>query len=159
MPITIKFLGGVRTVTGSSHLISTGKSQVLLDAGLFHGRRDEFYRVNTTFAYNPRKLNALVLSHAHIDHCGNIPNLIKKGMRSRIYATSATRDLAKLMLEDSGKIQEEDIKYVNKINRRMGLALRNPLYTKKDAGRAIRKFHPLSYGHRFSVAKTIFATL
>ncbi|MFH0913298.1 MAG: MBL fold metallo-hydrolase [Candidatus Omnitrophota bacterium] len=159
MPITIKFLGGVRTVTGSSHLISTEKSQVLLDAGLFHGRRDEFYRVNTTFTYNPRKLNALVLSHAHIDHCGNIPNLIRNGMRSRIYTTSATRDLAKLMLEDSGKIQEEDVKYVNKINRRMGLPLRKPLYTKKEALQAGARFRAISYTQRFCIAKDIFVTL
>jgi metallo-beta-lactamase family protein len=159
MPIVIKFLGGVGTVTGSSHLVTVDRSNVLLDAGLFHGRRDEFYQVNTTFSYNLHKINALVLSHAHIDHCGNIPNLIKKGMRSRIYTTSATKDLVKLMLEDSGKIQEEDIKYVNKINRRLGLPLRRPLYTKKEASKATKRFHSLSYGEKFCVAKNIFATL
>jgi metallo-beta-lactamase family protein len=158
MSITIKFLGGVRTVTGSSHLISTPKSQVLLDAGLFHGHRNEFYRVNTTFNYNPRKLDALILSHAHIDHCGNMPSLIKKGMRCRIYTTSATRDLAKLMLEDSGKIQEEDIKYVNKINKRLGLPLRKPLYTRKEALKATGRFRAISYAQRFCVAKDIFLT-
>jgi len=158
MSVKIKFLGGVGTVTGSSHLVSTDKSQVLLDAGLFHGHRDEFYEVNTTFHYNPHKLDALILSHAHIDHCGNIPTLIKKGMRSRIYATSATRDLAKLMLEDSGKIQEEDIKYVNKINKRLGLPLRKPLYTRKEALKAAARFRAIPYGQRFCVAKDIFIT-
>ncbi len=159
MPVTLKFLGGVRTVTGSSHLIINDRSEVLLDAGLFYGHRDESYNVNTAFHFNPHKINALVLSHAHIDHCGNTPSLIKKGLRCKIYTTAATRDLSKLMLEDSGKIQEEDIRYVNKINKRLGLPLRKPLYTKKEASRATRKFHPLSYGHRFCVAKNIFATL
>lgn len=159
MPVILKFLGGIRTVTGSSHLIINDRSEVLLDAGLFYGHRDESYNVNTTFHFNPHKINALVLSHAHIDHCGNIPSLIKKGLRCKIYTTAATKDLSKLMLEDSGKIQEEDIRYVNKINKRLGLPPRKPLYTKKEASRATRKFHPLSYGHRFCVAKNIFVTL
>jgi len=158
MSVKIKFLGGVGTVTGSSHLVLTDKSQVLLDAGLFHGHRDEFYEVNTAFHYNPHKLDALILSHAHIDHCGNIPTLIKKGMRCRIYTTSATRDLAKLMLEDSGKIQEEDIKYVNKINKRLGLPLREPLYTRKEALKVAARFRAIPYGQRFCVAKDIFLT-
>jgi metallo-beta-lactamase family protein len=154
----IKFLGGVRTVTGSSHLVSTYKSEVLIDAGLFHGHRDEFYQINTTFHYNPHQLDALILSHAHIDHCGNIPNLIKKGIRCKVYATSATKDLCKLMLEDSGKIQEEDIRYLNKVNRRLGLPLRKPLYTKNEAAKATKRFHPVAYGRKFSVTKDIVAT-
>ncbi|MEW6101223.1 MAG: MBL fold metallo-hydrolase [Candidatus Omnitrophota bacterium] len=159
MAVKIKFLGGVRTVTGSSHLISTAKTQVLLDAGLFQGRRDEFYRENTTFSYNPRTLNALVLSHAHIDHSGNIPNLVRKGLRCKIYSTSATKDVSRLMLEDSGKVQEEDIRYVNKINRRLGLPLRSALYSKKDADKAIKRFRPISYGQRFCIARDIWVTL
>jgi metallo-beta-lactamase family protein len=159
MPVTLKFLGGVRTVTGSSHLVSDGKSEVLLDAGLFQGRRDDAYEVNTTFNYNPRTLDALVLSHAHVDHCGNIPSLVRSGMRCKVYTTSVTKDLAKLMLEDSAKIQEEDIRYVNKINRRMGLPLRKPLYTRKDALKAAKRFRSLDYGKKFCVANNIFATL
>jgi len=159
MSVKIKFLGGVRTVTGSSHLVITDKSEVLLDAGLFQGHRDEFYEVNTTFTYNPRKLDALILSHAHLDHCGNIPSVLKKGMRCKVYTTVATRDLCRLMLEDSGKIQEEDIKYVNKVNRRLGQPLRRALYTKKEAARATRIFRPIAYGQRFCVAKNIFVTL
>jgi len=159
MPISIKFLGGVGTVTGSSHLIQKDKVGVLLDAGLFYGRRDESYQVNTTFDYNPHKVNTLVLSHAHIDHCGNLPSLIKRGLRCKIYATSATKDLCRLMLQDSGKIQEEDIRYVNKINKRLGLSLRKPLYTKREASKAVKKIHPLSYGKRVSLAKGVFLTL
>ncbi len=159
MSVSIKFLGGVRTVTGSSHLITADKSQVLLDAGLFQGHRDESYKINTTFRYNPRKLDALILSHAHIDHSGNIPVVVKNGMRCKIYTTFATRDLCKLMVKDSGKIQEEDIRYVNKINKRLGLPLRKPLYTRKEVSRVNKKFHPLSYGQRFCVARNIFANL
>jgi len=159
MPVKIKFLGAVRTVTGSSHLVSTEESAILLDVGLFHGHRDEFYRVNTAFNFNPRALNALILSHAHIDHCGNLPGLIKKGIRCKIYATSATKDLCKLMLEDSGKIQEEDTRYVNKVNRRLGLPLRKPLYTMKEASKAAKKIHPLSYNQRLCVTRDICVTL
>lgn len=159
MAIKIKFLGGVRTVTGSSHLVLTEKAEVLIDAGLFQGHREEFYRVNTTFSYNPRKLDAFILSHAHIDHSGNIPNLVKNGMRCKIYTTAATKDLSRLMLEDSGKIQEEDIRYLNKINRRLGLSLRNPLYTKKDAANAAKRFRPISYRQDVCVAKDIYVQL
>ena len=159
MAIKVKFLGGVRTVTGSSHLVSAGRSEVLLDAGLFQGRRDESYQINTTFHFNPRTVDALILSHAHIDHCGNIPNLIKKGLRCKIYTTSATKDISKLMLEDSGKIQEDDIKYVNKINRRLGLPPRRPLYTKREAAKATKRFRPLSYNQKFCVAKNIYVRL
>lgn len=159
MPVSLKFLGGVRTVTGSSHLISFEKSKVLLDIGMFQGRRDDAYQVNTAFHYNPRTVNALVISHAHIDHCGNLPSLVKSGFRGKIYATSATKDLCKLMLEDSGKIQEEDVRYVNKINKRLRLALRKPLYTRKEAGKAARKIHPILYKQKVCVASNIFATL
>ena len=160
MQATIKFLGGVRTVTGSSHLVSTEKSQVLLDAGLFQGHRKEFYELNTTFHYNPRKLDALILSHAHLDHCGNIPTLLRIGMRAKIYATSATKDLCELMLEDSGKIQEEDIEYINKINKRLGLPfLHKPLYTQTQARKAMKRFHSLAYGQEFRLSKDISVTL
>lgn len=159
MAIKLKFLGGVRTVTGSSHMVTADKTEVLLDAGLFQGHRDESYKINTTFSFNPRAIKALVLSHAHIDHCGNIPSLIKRGLRCKIYTTSATKDLAGLMLTDSGKIQEEDVKYVNKINKRIGLAPRQPLYTKKDAARATKIFRPIFYNQKFCVAKNICVTL
>lgn len=157
MSVTVKFLGGVRTVTGSSHLVFADKSEVLLDAGLFQGHRDESYQINTTFQYNPRKLNALVLSHAHLDHCGNLPGLVKQGIQCKIYATSATKDLCRLMLEDSGKIHEEDVKYVNKINKRLGLPLRKPLYTRKEASKAAKEIHPVSYGQKLCVARNVNA--
>jgi len=160
MSVTIQFIGGVRTVTGSSHLVKSDLARVLLDVGLFQGRRNEFYERNSTFPYNVQQLDAVILSHAHIDHCGNMPSLVKRGLRCKIYCTHATRDLAKLMLEDSGKIQEEDIRYVNKINKRLGLPPRKPLYTKKEAEKASkRRFQNLSYNQRACVAKNVFATL
>ncbi len=160
MAIKIKFMGGVRTVTGSSHLVITDFANILLDAGLFQGKRDQFYEKNTKFSFNPRELDAVILSHAHIDHCGNMPSLVKKYMRCKIYCTHATRDLTKLMLEDSGKIQEEDIRYVNKINKRLGLPLRKPLYTRKEASKAAkRRFQNISYNQRVCVAKNVFVTL
>jgi metallo-beta-lactamase family protein len=151
-------MGGVRTVTGSSHLVTSGRSQVLLDAGLFHGRRDESYAVNTSLSYNPHKINAVVVSHAHIDHCGNIPTVVKNGLKSRIYSTHATKALASLMLEDSGKIQEEDARYLNKIGRRFGGSIRKPLYNRREASKAASKFHPLSYNQRLCIAKNVFLT-
>lgn len=159
MPVKLRFLGGARTVTGSSHLVNIGSTEVLLDAGLFQGRRDAFYAINTTLHYNPRTIDALVLSHAHVDHCGNIPTLIKNGMRCKIYTTSATKDLANLMLVDSGKIQEEDVRYVNKINRRLGLPLRKPLYTAKEASKAVKIFRSISYNQKFCIAKDVYATI
>ncbi len=168
--IKLKFLGGVRTVTGSSHLLMTPKSNILIDAGLFYGRREEFYEVNTTFEYFLPKINALVLSHAHIDHCGNIPTLLKHGLRSKIYTTSATRDLCKLMLADSGRVQEEDFLYLQKLYRRMRSKkyrrhdhepeqrVRGPLYTEYDAMRSISRFRPLHYGQRFKITNDVTLT-
>ena len=159
MSVKIKFLGGAKTVTGSSHLVSAGNIEILLDGGLFQGHREAFYKINTTFHYNPRTIKAMVLSHAHIDHCGNIPNLIKQGLRCKIYTTSATKDLADLMLVDSGKIQEEDVRYLNKINRRLSLPLRKPLYTAKEASKSTRIFRSISYNQKFCIAKDVFATI
>jgi metallo-beta-lactamase family protein len=152
LSIKIKFCGGAGTVTGSMHLISTPRSNILIDCGLFHGHRDEFYAVNSHFPFNPQNLDACVLSHAHIDHCGNLPTLIKQGYRSKIYCTPATKHLCRFMLPDSGYIQEEDIKYVNKINKRRGMPPRKPLYTKKGAEASLRYFRTVEYHKRFQVA-------
>lgn len=158
MSIRLKFCGAVQTVTGSNHLISTEKSQILLDAGIFYGHRDEYYTVNSRFSYNPAKINALVLSHAHIDHCGNIPTLIKRGLRCKIFTTRATKDLCRLMLADSGKIQEEDIEFVNKLNRKKNLPDRKPLYTEKEALHAIKYFRGVFYFQNIRLTKDIDCT-
>ena len=158
MAVAIKFCGGTRTVTGSMHLVSTDSSNIILDCGLFHGHRDEYYYVNSHFSFTPADLDACVLSHAHIDHCGNIPNLIKQGFRSSIYCTPATKDLCRYMLPDSGFVQEEDIKYVNKINKHRGLPPRSPLYTKKEAEKAIKYFRTLDYHKTLALSKDINLT-
>jgi len=158
MGTKIKFCGGTRTVTGSMHLVTTDKSQILIDCGLFQGRREDFYTVNNNFAFYPPKIDAMVLSHAHIDHSGNIPNLVRHGLKSPIYATSATVDLCDLMLPDSGHIQEEDIKFVNKIHRRKGLAQREPLYTEEDARAALEYFHPVEYREPIQITQDIRCT-
>jgi len=158
LTVVVKFCGGARTVTGSQHVISTDSSNVMFDCGLFYGKRDEYYSVNSNFSFDPQAIDACILSHAHIDHCGNIPTLVKKGFRSKIYATPATRDLCRYMLADSGYIQEEDIKYVNKINKRRGLPPRSPLYTRKDAEKAIRYFRALDYHKKFPITHDIDLT-
>ena len=158
MAITIKFCGGVGTVTGSMHLLATERSKVLIDIGLFQGRRDEFFEVNSRFPFNPSNLDACIISHAHIDHSGNFPTLVKKGFRSKAYLTPSTRDLCKFMFPDSGYIQEEDIKYVNKINKRRGLPARWPLYDSADAQRSLKYLRALDYYNKMQIAKNIDLT-
>lgn len=158
MAIRIKFCGGVGTVTGSMHLVSSSGARVLIDVGLFQGRRDEFFSVNSGFPFNPSGLDSCIISHAHIDHCGNFPTLIKKGFRKKAYLTPSTRDLCRYMLPDSGHIQEEDIKYVNKINKRRGLPFRWPLYTRDSAEKSLKYLRTLDYYRKIGVAKNMELT-
>ncbi|MBI5779233.1 MAG: MBL fold metallo-hydrolase [Planctomycetes bacterium] len=154
----LRFCGGARTVTGSMHLIKTDQGRILIDAGLFQGRRKDFYDINNYFIFRPKQIDALILSHAHIDHSGNIPNLVKHGLRAPIYATSATVDLCNLMLPDSGHIQEEDIKFVNKINLRKGLPPVKPLYTKEDANHSLEYFRGAYYEEPIKISPDIKCT-
>ncbi len=158
MPISLKFCGGAREVSGSNHLLETDSSKILLDAGLFHGHRADYYQVNSTFAYNPFDINAMVLSHVHIDHSGNIPTLVKRGFRSKIYTTAATKALCQLMLLDSAKIQEEDARFVNKLHRRKNLPDVKPLYTVKDAQYSMKFFRSVFYHKKIKITKDIQAT-
>src|SRR3970282_2372027 len=128
----ITFHGAAQTVTGSQHLLTINGSQILLDCGFYQGPRPEANVRNTTFLFDPAKLQALVPSHAHIDHSGNIPNLVKKGYRGPIYATHATVDLCDYMLRDSGRIQESDAEYLNRRAAKRGQpAGYEPLYTEQ----------------------------
>jgi len=158
MSVKVKFCGGVRTVTGSTHLIETSKSKVLIDCGLFQGKRADYYQINNTFTFDPAKVNALIVSHAHIDHCGNIPNFTKQGFHNKIYTTEATADLCKIMLLDSAHIQEENIKFLNKINKRRRLPLRKPLYTTRDAEKSLDLFEGMAYNTKFQVTEDISCT-
>ena len=142
----IQFIGAVRSVTGSMHLVEVNGYRVLLECGLFQGRRQESYERNRTLPFDCSSIDAMVLSHAHIDHSGNIPNLVRSGFQGNIYATPATRDLCSAMLRDSGYIQEQDAGYVNKWRRRKGQPPIEPIYTVEDATKSLNQFVGVNYG-------------
>jgi metallo-beta-lactamase family protein len=119
----IQFLGAVRTVTGSMHLLTVNGARILLDCGLFQGRRQESLERNRNLPFDASTIDALILSHAHIDHSGNIPTLVKHGFQGNVYATPASRDLCAAMLLDSAHIQEYDARYVNKQRAKKGLGV------------------------------------
>lgn len=145
----ISFHGAAHTVTGSQHLIEVNGKRLLLDCGLFQGRRADTYERNLNFHHDPQKVDAVVLSHAHIDHAGNLPNLVKRGFAGPIYSTYATKDLSNLMILDSAHIQESDAEYVNKKRLRRGEPVIEPLYTKSDAENAMSQFKGVNYEEKF----------
>jgi len=156
--INIKFCGGAKTVTGSMTLVSHDRFNALLDCGLFHGRRDETYQINSNFDFNTQSLNACIVSHAHIDHCGNVPNLIKKGYKGHVFVTPPTKQICSYMLPDSGYVQEEDAKFVNKINKKRAIGKVEPIYTKKEAEDSIKYLRSLEYHSKFSLSKEVDLT-
>ncbi len=141
----IDFHGGARTVTGSQHLLRINGKTILLECGMFQGRREESYQRNLNFGFDPAEVDMMVLSHAHIDHSGNIPNLVKKGFKGPIFATPATVDLCKIMLRDSAYLQQHDLYWVNRIRARKHEAPLEPVYTPADAERALDSFAPIDY--------------
>ncbi len=142
----IAFHGAARTVTGSKHLLtlSNGK-KLLLDCGMFQGMGDQTNQLNREFGFDPAAVDYMILSHAHIDHCGLIPKLIKDGYKGKVYATPATKDLAAVLMEDSAGIQENDIKFENKRRGLQGLPYLQPLYTTEDALAAVDHFVEVEY--------------
>jgi metallo-beta-lactamase family protein len=136
----ITFCGAAQEVTGSMHLIEVNGQRILLDCGFYQGHRADTYERNLHFLFEPSTINALVLSHAHIDHSGNIPNLVKQGFTGNIWATSATRNLCTYMLMDSGHIMEKDVEYLNKRRRRKGEAPVEPIYTQDDVPKVFDQF-------------------
>jgi len=152
--MNIKFCGAAGTVTGSCHLLTLDDGfQILLDCGLYQGRDDEFVDFNRTWLFEPSDIDSMVLSHAHIDHSGRIPLLVKDGYRGEIITTSATRDLSAVMLLDSAKIQEKDASYIKKKNRKRKRGQRmlikgpqiEPLYTDKNVFESLQSFVGISY--------------
>ena len=143
----IAFHGAARTVTGSKHILTlkNGK-KILLDCGMFQGMGNETDSLNRDFGFNPAEVDVMVLSHAHIDHCGLIPKLVKDGYAGKIFCTPATRELTKIMLEDSGEIQESDVKYSNKKRLAEGQPFLQPLYTVEDAKNTFGSFIEVKYG-------------
>ncbi len=155
----LKFCGAAGTTTGSQHLLEVNGKRILLDCGLYQGSRDQAYEVNCCFPhYDPASVDVVILSHAHIDHSGNLPNLTKKGCRANIYATHATRDLCQIMLPDSARIQESDIRWLNKHRERKGLDPAEPLYTERDAEQCLRQFVTISYDRPMLIADGVTLT-
>ena len=152
------FLGGIRTVTGSCHLLEVNGERLLLDCGLFQGRRKESGERNRNLPFDPTAITRTIVGHAHIDHCGNLPSLVKHGYRGSIYATHATRDLATLMLRDSAHIQARDAEYVNRRERRRGRDLIEPLYDDDDVDAALALFSSRGYGKPFYPLRGVRAT-
>lgn len=146
----ITFYGAARTVTGSMYVIELGGKRLLLECGIHQGRREESERQNQKLPFDPGKVDAMILSHAHLDHSGNIPTLVKQGYANDIYMTPATRDLLGLMLRDSAHIQESDTAFVNKKRKKHGQPPKLPLYTMADAEKALDSFVSYSYERPFS---------
>jgi len=155
----IVFHGAAQTVTGSQHLIEVNGKRLLLECGLYQGRREESRVRNRTLPFNPTSVDAVILSHAHIDHSGNLPNLVKNGFEGPIYATKATAHLSNIMLMDSGHIQESDTEYVNKKRLKRGEAPVEPIYTMEDAGHVAQYFQPKLYDQPFSPVDGVTARL
>ncbi len=154
----IHFLGATRTTTGSMYLLEVNGRKLLLECGLYQGHRDESIERNRKFPFNPAEIDCVLLSHTHIDHCGNLPNLVRNGFTGNIYSTFATRDLAAIMLEDSAEIQKADAAFISKKRARKGLPPVEPLYSAIDAEKAIRQFVTLGYDRPMPVADGVTLT-
>ena len=160
--VKITFYGAARTVTGSMHHLTVNGDNYLLDCGLFQGRRQEATERNTNFPFSPASIKAVMLSHAHIDHSGNLPQLVKRGFHGPIYTTPATVDLCKPMLADSAHLQESDAEFLNRRTerrRRIGAPDDTPpiepLYTSEDAEKTQPLFRPVDLGHATEVGNGI----
>ena len=141
----IKFCGASEGVTGSCHLISTEEHKILLDCGQFQGGKAMEAMNREAFPFTPEEIECVVLSHAHIDHCGRLPLLVKRGFRGQIYCTDATADLLEVMLRDSAYIHEKDAEAQSRKNARKGKPPVEPLYTIKDAEAALTLVKPVLY--------------
>ena len=155
----IYFNGAAQTVTGTQHLIEVNGNQLLLDCGMYQGKRSESYTRNRTFRFKPSKLDAVILSHAHIDHSGNLPNLVKQGYGGKIYGTPATCHLADLMLRDSGHIQEAQAENINYHRAKRGEEPVEPLYTEEDAAQVEDHLRRVDYNQPFEPIPGVIATL
>ncbi|MDD4363279.1 MAG: MBL fold metallo-hydrolase [Atribacterota bacterium] len=147
----INFLGAAQVVTGSNILLETENKKILIDCGMFQGSR-QLNKLNfEPFSFNPEEIDLAILSHAHIDHSGRIPNLIKNGFKGKIYSTKATHDLCTIMLPDSGHIQEMETEWDNRKRSRAGKSLREPLYTVDEALESLKYFSPVLYNQRIVI--------
>jgi metallo-beta-lactamase family protein len=157
MTVTMKVCGAARTVTGLSLLFETPRARILLDCGMFQGPKTLKALNYEPFPFDPAAVDAVLLSHAHIDHSGLLPKLVKQGFRGRIHCTEATRDLCSVMLPDAGGIQESEVEQLNRRNRRRGRDPVQPIYTAEDAERAMLAFATLRYGEWITPAQGLRA--
>jgi metallo-beta-lactamase family protein len=148
----LQFYGAAREVTGSMHLVDTGKSRILLDCGLYQGRRKKAFERNRDLPFDAASIDAVVLSHAHLDHAGNLPTLIRSGFSGVIWTTHATADLCEQMLMDSAHIQVSDVKHVNKRRKRQGRSMFEPLYTAEHVEATLERFRTVDYEEEFQPA-------
>ena len=151
----IQFLGAAKMVTGSNYLIKMDKYNILVDCGLFQGSNEKEELNFKEFAFDPTTIDYLILTHAHIDHSGRIPKLVKDGFRGKILCTKSTFDLCKIMLIDSAKIQESDVKWENKKRQRRGQKFTEPLYSMKDAEDSLKYFEPYFYNQNIILNEDI----
>jgi metallo-beta-lactamase family protein len=151
---TLTFWGAAGGVTGSMHLLEVGNNKILLDCGLHQGRREEARQRNGHFPFHPHQIDAVILTHAHIDHCGNLPTLVRQGFHGPVFCTPPTRDLLRVMLADSAKIQEEDAAHLN-IARNYAEPWVQPLYTYPDVERAFQQVVQVPYGKEIDVTRTV----
>ena len=151
----IKFCGAARSVTGSRHLLEINGQKILLDCGMFQGgAKDKARAQNENFLFNPKEVDVVLLSHAHIDHCGMLPRLMKLGFKGKIYSTAATRELAEVMLLDGAHIQAQDAKYVKE---ELGKTIM-PLYTEVEVLATMKLFEPFEYRQKFKLSENVWVT-
>jgi len=156
--LKITFAGAAQEVTGSQHLLYVNDKNILLDCGLYQGKRKLAYEINKNFPFDPAKVDAMILSHAHIDHSGNIPNLVKSGFKGKIFTTAATVDLCQLMLRDTAYLQEKDLKHVNRKRESQNKNLFEPLYEIDDVEEAAKHFIGIQYDKALEIVPGVHAT-
>ncbi|HQL36755.1 MAG TPA: MBL fold metallo-hydrolase, partial [Bacillota bacterium] len=151
----LTFCGAAGTVTGSCHLIETGNKKILLDTGMFQGGSEADEMNFEQFRFNPSEIDILILSHAHIDHSGRIPQLVKRGFKGKIISTAPTFELCKIMLPDSAFIQESETEWKNRKRKRAGKEVIEPLYTVTDAEASLKLFQPAEYNKIIGIDSNI----
>lgn len=151
----IQFCGADRTVTGSCHMLEINGLRVLLDFGMYQGPRDQAAKFNSFLPDDAQRADAVILSHGHLDHCGKLPVLTRNGYRGPIYCTPATAEVARIVMADSAKIQEEDAEYLNRRSRRPGEEEVKPLYTSSDAAAVLKLWKKVNYGESTELGKGV----
>ena len=149
--MNLSFFGATEMVTGSNYMLTTENHNILIDCGMFQGNQEKEKMNFREFPFNPAEVDILILTHAHIDHSGRIPKLVKEGFRGRIIATKATYDLCTIMLLDSAKIQESDAEWDNRKRQRAGLPMIEPLYTSEDAEQSLKYFETYLYEQKVDI--------